>query len=256
MLRNRADRSSITCLLASAAGQMAWLATGKLVFLVPMIVALRWTALVQHNHSHLSLFRRGPANRLVDLALGPVTGMPMELYREAHERTHHRHLGTPQDWTQPTQVHGGVALQERPLSHHRYLYVFLPRAGVQGWRSIRQDLGQTKRLLAEVAVFGALVLLPVLAGTPSRLLPLALQWVVVAVLSAHANYGHHDGYLEADRRKDHANDNYNLRHTSLGFNIGYHTAHHRRPNAHWSKLPDLWAKQDGTHRETASRPAS
>ncbi len=249
MLRNRADRSSLACLIVSASCQVAWLATGKLVLLLPMFLILRWTALVQHNHSHLSLFRRRWPNRLADLALGPVTGMPMELYREAHARVHHPHAGTPQDWTQPTEVRNGIALQERPLSRLRYISVFVPRAWGLGWASVRQDLAQTKRLLAEGAVMAALVVMPFMTGSPLRLLPIALQWVVVAVVSAAANYRHHDGYLEADQPTDFANDTFSLLYTRLGFNIGYHVAHHRRPNAHWAKLPDLWAKADAAPRQ-------
>ena len=221
---------------------VAWLATGRLVFLVPMIVAVRWSALVQHNHSHLTLFRRRWANRLLDLSLGPVTGMPMELYREAHTRVHHPFAGTPQDWTQPTEVVDGLADQARPLTRRRNVCLFLPRAAVLGSAAIRQDPAKTRLLRGEWAVVGAVVALPLLLGSPLRLVPLALLWVVVAVVSADANFKHHDGYLAADEPTEYANDSFSLLHTTLGFNIGYHAAHHRRPNAHWSKLADLSAK--------------
>lgn len=243
MLRHRADRSSLACVVASASCQAAWLASGRIVFLLPMFAVLRWTALVQHNHSHVSLLRRRGANRSVELALGSVTGMPMELYREAHARTHHGHFGTTRDWTQPTRLRDGVALQSRPLSRGRYLWVFVPRAWVLGVSSVRHDRAQVRRLGTESAVMAALLVLPLAMGSPGRILPIALAWVLVAVVSADANYKHHNGYLAADEPSDFANDSLSQLHTTLGFNIGYHAAHHRRPNAHWSKLPALGAKR-------------
>ncbi len=241
MLRYRSDLPSLACVVTSVSCQVAWLATGRIVLLVPMLVVLRWTALVQHNHSHVSLFKRPPANRLLDLALGTVTGMPMELYREAHTRTHHRFTGTPKDWTQPAEVRNGVALQERPMARWRYLYVFAPRGWALGWSAIRQDALQTRRLAGEGAAMALLVLPFVLLGSPARLLVVAALWVVVSVVSADSNYKHHNGYLDDARPEEFANDTYTVLHTRLGFNIGYHTAHHGRPSAHWSKLPDLWA---------------
>jgi fatty acid desaturase len=229
----------VACVTASALCQLAWLVTGRVVFLLPMVAALRWTALVQHNHSHLTLFRRGRANRLLELALGTVTGMPMEMYREAHTRTHHRHTGTPQDWTQPTEVRGGEAVLSRPLTRGRNACVFVPRAWVLGWSAVRRDPAQTRNVMAEGAVMAAVIALPVVLGSPTRLLAVALLWVVVALVSADANYKHHDGYLAADEPTSFANDSFSPLHTTLGFNIGYHAAHHRRPNAHWTKLPEL-----------------
>lgn len=241
-LRYRNDLSSLACVLVSVSCQVAWLATGRLAFVVPMVVALRWTALVQHNHSHVPLFRQARANRALDLAFGAVTGMPMELYSEAHARIHHRHTGTPGDWTQPTEVRDGVALQERPLARGRYLCVFVPRAGRLGWASVRRDLAQRRALFVECAVMAALLVPALLGGSPARLALVVGLWVAVAVASAHANYNHHDGYLDASEPTDFANDTLSPLHTVLGFNIGYHTSHHRRPNAHWSKLPTLWEK--------------
>ena len=243
MLRYRADRSSLACVMASATGQAAWLATGKIVFLLPMLALVRWTALVQHNQSHVTLFRHRWANRLLDVTLGTVTGTPMELYREAHARTHHPHTGTPLDWTQPTAVRDGKAVQERPLSHWRYLWVFAPRGWVLGCAAVRRDGARTRSLVVEGAVMAALVAVPLVIGSPLRLLPVVGMWGLVALGSAHANFDHHDGYLAADDRPDFANNTYSPLHTVLGFNIGYHTAHHRRPSAHWSKLPALDAKR-------------
>ena len=247
MLRNRADRTSLACVTVSVSGQVAWLATGRIGFLLPMVVAVRWAALVQHNHSHLGLFRRAQANRLLELSLGTVTGMPMELYREAHTRTHHRHTGTPQDWTQPTEVVDGEADQSRPLSRLRNVCVFVPRAAVLGWAGIRRHPEQTRRLGGEAAAVAALVALPLVLGAPLRMVPVALLWLAVAIVSADANRKHHDGYLVADEPTEFANDSSSPLHTTLGFNIGYHTAHHRRPSAHWSKLASLSA--------TAAAPA-
>jgi fatty acid desaturase len=241
-LRYRKDLSSLACVLVSFSCQVAWLATGQLGFLLPMIAALRWTALVQHNHSHLTLFKRPLANRVLDLAFGPVTGMPMELYREAHARTHHPHMGTPQDWTQPTEVLDGHAVQERPLARGRYLYVFVPRACRLGFAALRHDRSQRRALFVECAAMAALLVPALLGGSPARLGVVVLLWTVVGVVSADANYKHHNGYLAAADPTDHANDSFSPLHTVLGFNIGYHTSHHRRPNAHWSKLPSLAVK--------------
>ncbi len=242
MLRYRSDLSSLACALASVSFQLAWLATGKLLFLVPMVVALRWTALVQHNHSHVTMFRRPLPNRLLDLALGTVTGMPMELYREAHGRTHHRHTGTPLDWTQPTELEGRVAVQTRPLKRWRYWYVFVVRGWRLGWQGVGQDTALAGRLAAEGAAMILVLSVALAAGAPLRLLAVVGLWAVVAGVSADANYKHHRGYLTAEDRTSFANDTFSLLHATLGFNIGYHSTHHGRPGAHWSKLPGLSAR--------------
>lgn len=252
MLRYRSDLPSLACLVTSVTCQVAWLTTGQVLLLVPMVVALRWTALVQHNHSHLSLFRSPLANRLVDLTVGSVTGMPMELYREAHARTHHRYLGTPEDWTQPTEVRDGRAVLSQPMSRWRYVAAFAPRGWALGWASLRQDRALVRRLVGEGLGTAVLLVPALLVGSPARLLVVVALWVVVSAVSADSNYKHHDGYLGSARPDEFANDSFSPLHTSLGFNIGYHTAHHGRPNAHWSKLPGLWAKaQESTARQPA-----
>jgi fatty acid desaturase len=67
-----------------------------------------------------------------------------------------------------------------------------------------------------------------------------LPWIVVMFAMGRNNYAHHFG-CPMTTAYDSAKVNLRLYSRFLGFNIGYHVAHHLKPGLHWSLLPQYHA---------------
>jgi fatty acid desaturase len=62
--------------------------------------------------------------------------------------------------------------------------------------------------------------------------------VATALFLPVSNWLQHNG-CSYESASTSANVNLGLFSRTVAFNIGYHSAHHARPAAHWSKLPDI-----------------
>ncbi len=120
ILRYRVDAPAalVVCLAASimvagAAGVAPWWC------FPPLFLALRWGGIVQHNHSHLPLFRGRVANVAFDSVLTFVSAVPQPIYRHIHIEVHHRYLNSPADWTGPFSS-PGTSFPDRPIPFWHY----------------------------------------------------------------------------------------------------------------------------------------
>lgn len=239
LLRYRSDAPAVTIALGTAGwmifGAIGWMPIWSIV-LLPF--ALRWVGIVQHNHTHIPVFRRRAFNRMVDVALTFISAVPQPLYRHLHVEVHHRFLNTPEDWTGPF-FRTGTSFPDRPVPFWQYCLTTTGRCWRRGipatWRRERRAL-----LLCCMPV--AALLLGLAAASPSRFaLFVLVPWVATAVFLPATNWMQHAG-CSYESPSSSANVNFGPLHGLLAFNIGYHAAHHVRPSAHWTKLPDLHAR--------------
>jgi len=215
---------------------MTWV---PLKTMIIWILAWRWLGLIQHNHVHLGLFHQRTPNALLSAILGTMSGISCQLYWFHHVRVHHAGLGSGADWTADS---GDGRRTKSAMLRHRAKYVlsFIPKA----WHKVPTLLwaafpSRRRSLMAELltmlGVWAAL-----LALSPSRVTAAATIFVPVLltyVFLPWNNLRHHDGCdLESDDPLAYANNDLSRLSTSLGFNIGYHSAHHLRPAVHWSLL--------------------
>jgi fatty acid desaturase len=68
-----------------------------------------------------------------------------------------------------------------------------------------------------------------------------LPMLISLFLTSQATYKHHTG-LDTKNVYEASRTDLNPFWNKLTGNLGYHTAHHARPNAHWSTLPELHEK--------------
>jgi len=207
-----------------------------------VLVGCRQTALIQHNHAHLRIFY----NRTLNEVFGDVTaftiGAPLVFYEVHHVMNHHRHYrdhSGRQDWSSPyafvgasyptTPVHRGYYILTFPLVSNLECVLFLLRRPGSAllWR-----FGRTAALLT--VVVGLLA-----SYNPQGTLAFVLlPWLIVAFgLGANSYDGHVHCALERPETAARSCGGFHCR--GLGYNIGYHIAHHMQPSLHWSRLPKL-----------------
>jgi fatty acid desaturase len=226
-LRYRSDAPA-AALALGAAGWMVCGATGVLPLwsIVVLPFALRWVGIIQHNHTHVPIFRHRALNRAVDVALTFASSVPQPLYRHLHVDVHHRFENTAEDWTGPF-YRAGTSFPDLPVSFRRYCLTTTWRC----WRRGIPTVWQRQR--------SALLVCCVPAASPVRVAVFVLvPWAATTVFLPATNWMQHAG-CTYESPSSSANVNFGLLHGVLAFNICYHSAHHVRPGAHWSRLPDL-----------------
>jgi fatty acid desaturase len=232
------------------------------LLLLPALVAWQWifgfswplyllvlfltlgVGVIHHNHTHLRIWRSPVLNRLTDLWTGLLQGHPTFVFYPAHIANHHRFKHGEQDITRtyrfsfpgargdtnhlwgyllhPFQAIGVlyplfIRWMQRLYRYHRayFFYSILQYLLVVGSWLILAFLDWKKWLL--------LVLIPQLHG---------LHWLLAT------NYLQHAHTDPGDSGFNFARNFYGLVNPLL-FNIGFHTAHHQHPRAHWSELAAL-----------------
>jgi len=218
-------------MVAGAAGLAPWWC------ILPLLFLLRWGGLVQHNHSHLPLFRPRAANVAFDAVLTFVSAVPQPIYRHIHHEVHHRYLNGPDDWTGPFS-RPGTSFPDRPVPFWRYCSTQTARGWRRGAPATWCDRPQRSTLVAcclPAAV--AVVVLGARSPAPTAVFIL-VPWVATAMFLPVSNWLQHAGCTYESAATS-ANVNLGFFSGPLGFNVGYHSAHHTRPAAHWTKLPEL-----------------
>jgi hypothetical protein len=164
---------------------------------------------IHHNHTHLRMWRGRRANRFTDYWLTLLQGHPTFVFWPAHVANHHLR------WLGQLRRHWPGAFRYCMGQYLLWL----------GSWALLLSLDWQKALL--------LVIIPQLHG---------LHWLLATNYLQHA---HADGRpLTRGQRLDPATAlnyarNFEGWVNPLLFNIGLHTAHHERPQAHWSELTRL-----------------
>jgi fatty acid desaturase len=94
----------------------------------------------------------------------------------------------------------------------------------------------------EQGAFVAFVLV-LLIWQPALVLFFLIPWyAVIYFISRYVDYLNHYGCEESSDPYACANNSLNKMFNRTCQNFGYHTAHHLRPTAHWTELPDIHAR--------------
>lgn len=241
LLRYRIDTYSILVVAATAPLMiLGSLSVLPFYSVLLTLAVLRWVGLIQHNHCHLSIFRTRRVNVLFESVLCFCTGIPSELYRQQHVNVHHRYTNSPADWTGPFSFEG-CSFPDKPAPFWKYYVAFVPRAWVNSVGAANEE-PQTKRQLI-VTIFPAIVLTLALAAThpAATAICIGIPWFATVLVLPVTNWYHHVG-CTFETPETSSNVNLGFFSRWFGFNVGYHSAHHSRPAAHWSRLPALHAR--------------
>jgi len=193
-----------------------------------------------HHHQHRAFFGRAGLNRAIEIVFGLQTGVSPFGWVLHHNLGHHEtYLDQRVDqarWRSPGgRVYG-------PLSYGTVTAV------TRYWRSflVGRDYPKVgRRFLAYLALQSAILIAAFVWSPRNAVFVFALPMACGLLVTSVKNHGQHSGL---DTPDEYAASR-NILSPSFNFftgNLGFHTAHHFRPELHWSKL-------DGFHAEIAGR---
>lgn len=240
MLRYRADVRTLAY-LATAAALLA--ANWHLGRVHPVLYPLQLffffsTAVISHNHNHVSLWRSRSANLVTGYVISFFYGYPSFGWIPTHNQVHHRLNNRPGDSSRSPKVFRG--------DHLLALLVYPTVTSLLQTRDITAYLGELRRkdrprfyaAISEYVVFvGAMVAAFAMDWRKALLFLLVPQQVALFAIQV-VNYLQHvetDSYSPWDHSRNFVSPLLN----ALLFNNGYHTVHHLKPGVHWSELPAL-----------------
>jgi len=246
LLRYRIDVFSVAAVALTVALQVAAVVRGWPWWtLAPIIVGCRQSALVQHNHAHLRIFSKNAWNELLGDLAACAMGVPLVFYEVHHVMNHHRHYRDHEgdaDWSSP-YGYRGCRYPDRPVARWYYIAMFPVTSNFACSLFVVRHPGThffrraTRTLLVMFVLAGMLAWF----DPPRTLVFVLLPWLIVSLgLGANSYDGHVGCALEAEETS--ANSCLGLHCRWLGYNIGFHVAHHIDPRLHWSLLPRLHAQ--------------
>lgn len=248
LLAHPADRRTLAVMAAvTAVAVLHWLAGEFSPWLFGASLLLAFSiAPMNHNHAHRPLWRHAPLNRACELWFALFQGHPGYVFQPMHVENHHRFHNGPHDVTRTDRYRDANDLLGLLRHPFEFAWAAAPHLGARLRWLARRD----RRALAWVGL-QYLVLIGVDVAALWLDWRAALYVLIVPQAAAlfwlmASNYLQH-AHACAASEFDHAR-NFTGAVNWLGFNVGYHTAHHHAPQRHWSELPAL-------HRELAPRIA-
>lgn len=257
MLRYREDWRSIAYLAAATlAAVLHWNlgALPQVVFTVdvlgvpvqPVLYGLALflaiaTAVISHNHNHLSMWRSRGANLVTSWVISIFYGHPAVGWVPTHNMVHHKFNNRPGDSSRCPKVFQS--------NHLLALLIYPTLTSMAQTKEIRAYIGKlrtTNRRLYWSAIseyvvfFGFMALIFLVDWRKALLFFLIPQQVALFVIQVF-NYVQH---IEADENSkwNHSRNFVSPVLNALLFNNGYHTVHHITPGLHWTKTPEAHAK--------------
>ena len=208
-----------------------------------MLVLLAFSAVpgsINHNHHHVPTFMRGWMNRVYEVILFLETGVLPWAWTLHHNLGHHKHYLDQSRDPAPWKHADG-----RVMSRIYYDIVGALRIYPEVFSIGRRHPELLRRFklwaVVSLAVLGVFIAIDPAKALLLFVAPMPLMY-----------FGLLDNTYMQHSDLDVSDDLTASRNTTSGFynlvsgNLGYHSAHHIRPNLHWSELPRL-------HEELRSR---
>jgi fatty acid desaturase len=237
ILRYKIDIFSVAAVIVAVSTQFTayWL-HWPWYSLVLILILMRASHLAEHNHAHLPFFKIHILNEIIGWFMFLNCGIPLQSYREQHVRVHHYYLATPKDWTSPWSYQGTV-FPTKQTNRIYYYSTFMLLSILQcSVIYLRKPLSKsTFHFVISMIIVSMVMLILALHDFFNFLVFYAVPWLVTYVHLAIASWKQHVD-CEYDSVYTTAMNDLNIDSRALGFNIGYHTAHHWYPNLHWSLL--------------------
>ena len=240
-LRYKVDRRSVTLvgiMFAAHAGVFflapTWLAA---VMVIPLAVGSMFIAAINHHHQHFNTFRSAWMNRVFDIALSLQTGIAPFSWVLHHNLGHHVNYlsqrphsqADESKWTRRDGSQMGRIEYTIDLMLNHQIDIF--RIGRRYPKYFRAFLWMKIPLWAIIGL--ALYVNPV-----NAVLAILIPGFITLTHTSWVTYGHHAGLYTTDPY-DASRNCVNPLFNYLSCNLGYHTAHHKRPGVHWSLLPKI-----------------
>jgi fatty acid desaturase len=194
-----------------------------------------------HLHIHRPFGRKPGFNRILDLCMGAVTGMASSNWRIQHLYGHHRGIDLPYRGRGVLEDYSAArAIGFSTLTLWETFYSPIVESFQKG---ILDDVATPIRY--RWAFFEQLLLLLLVAAltcwqTRLALIYLLPWYLVTHFVTRYVDYLNHYGCDEgSENAHARANNSVSWWFNFTTHNFGYHTAHHLRPGAHWTELPEI-----------------
>lgn len=242
VLRYTADRRPVTITLVKLALHFAafffapiWLA---IVLLVPFSIASFFIAPLNHHHQHFNTFHAAWLNRLYEVALSLQTGLSPYGWVLHHNLGHHRNYLNQHPSEEPVDESRWTRRDGSTMNRVEYTIKLVASHQIDIYKVGRKHPKQWRNyLLMKVPVWSILAALLWMSPV-NAILVFILPAFVALVHTSWATYEHHAGYHATDHHDASVNRTSRV-YNYLTCNLGYHTAHHKRPGLHWSLLEKL-----------------
>jgi fatty acid desaturase len=197
---------------------------------------------VHHNHIHLGIWHSKRLNNITNLLISISTAVPSAMVYGGHLRNHHIHQHGPEDETRTYRFGGDHNHLLGYLLHPIQAYcVLIPKFFREFKIEWPKRTRFSKDLLLQVCLIGALWIALFILDWRNFILLVAipqafgLHWLLGSNYFQHA---HCDDESEVNYAR-----NFTGAINLIWMNIGFHTAHHDHPRAHWSTLRKLHHEQ-------------
>jgi len=195
-------------------------------------------AVINHNALHSPVFKKKWMNRVLQVMLTFIYGMPVTLFVPVHNLSHHKHAQSSKDVMRSTKLR----------SRWNLLNV-LRAPSLMAWDTIKDDVryfraqrrkGATiyRHLRVELVclvIYGATLLL---LDWKNFLFLVFIPWQVSQGFIVGINFVQHDGCDPDQSGYDHSRNLTGRLFNWFFLNNGFHTIHHLQPGLHWSKTPE------------------
>lgn len=201
-----------------------------LALLIPASFIKFIICLVNHNHRHTPTFESDILNRLLDLYISISILAPSSRLHFVHVLNHHAHSSTYEDWSHYRLAGNEVGLRRwikylyfgsrRILKHRNKLQLSEPMKMLQSQERIA------------IYIYTAIV---IATWKWKAFLILINAYLGLAFLFT-GNLINHD-QCDLKTEWNHSRNFLSPLENWFFLNSGYHTAHHLKPQLHWSELP-------------------
>ena len=206
-----------------------------LVYFIVMVLPKGMICSWNNDHQHINVFNSALLNRVLECFYGLHTGAVSNIWVLHHNVGHHRfYLDQEKDQSRWKNLK-----RDETMGYWRYSFEVWATSYYRAW-NVASGNKNYHKLRRDMVVYGSIVVMVVIGLVIYKplagLLLFTLPMFISLWLTAQATYKHHSGLDTGDK--------YAASRTSLNRfwnfitgNLGYHTAHHIKPNLHWSELP-------------------
>lgn len=214
-----------------------WLAA---LCVLPLAIGSMFVAPINHHHQHFNTFHAAWLNRVYEVLLALQTGISPYGWVLHHNLGHHRNYLNQRPHAQPDESRW-TRSDGSQMGRLEYTLDLLLRHQVDILRIGRRYPRYLRAYLwMKLPVWG-IVGLALWLDPWNALFAILLPGFVTLAHTAWATYEHHAGHHPTSHY-DASTNVMSPVYNRLTCNLGYHTAHHKRPGVHWSLLPGIHAE--------------
>ena len=215
----------------------------ELIFVALIYFLVGDSNYILHLHIHNPFTRSTITNRIIDLSLASVTAMTASNWRIQHLLGHHRGIDILFNGSKDWEIENYSPIRALSYCFRSMGYAF--------WRPLSQSfykgaLLREKRPIdfrwafAEHCLLILFFVLLTFLNYKLALFYVLPLYFLTYFITRYVDYLNHYGCDEqSDNKFAHANNTLNPFFNRFTHNFGFHTAHHLRPSAHWTTLPEI-----------------